>query len=61
MSTPNPQPGGQQVSAARTKTLPLQRLVNRMVRGLVRTPLLCRLVGKRLIIHRAWAASTWRR
>jgi deazaflavin-dependent oxidoreductase (nitroreductase family) len=31
------------------KVLPLQKLVNRLVRGLLRTPLLCQLVGKRLI------------
>ena len=31
------------------QTLALQGLVNRIVRGLLRTPLLCRVVGKRLI------------
>jgi deazaflavin-dependent oxidoreductase (nitroreductase family) len=33
----------------RAQTLALQGLVNRIVRGLLRTPLLCRIVGKRLI------------
>ena len=37
------------MSAARAKTLVLQGLVNRIVRGLLRTPLLCRVVGNRLI------------
>ncbi len=41
MSTPT--------STARAQTLPLQGLVNQLVRGLLRAPLLCRLVGKRLI------------
>jgi hypothetical protein len=49
MSKPNPPPGGQSAPAVRAQTLPLQRLVNRVIRGLLRTPLLCRLVGKRLI------------
>jgi len=33
----------------RARTIPLQRLANRIVRGLLRTPLLCRLAGARLI------------
>ena len=45
----NPSPDGQAMSAARAKTLVLQGLVNRIVRGLLRTPLLCRVVGNRLI------------
>jgi deazaflavin-dependent oxidoreductase (nitroreductase family) len=49
MSKPDPPPGGQPTSAVRAQTLPLQGLVNRVIRGLLRTPLLCRLVGKRLI------------
>jgi deazaflavin-dependent oxidoreductase (nitroreductase family) len=49
MSNPNPPPGGQPASAARAQLLPLQRPVNRVIRGLLRTPLLSRLVGKRLI------------
>jgi hypothetical protein len=43
MSNPDP-PGGQPTSAARAQTLPLQGLVNRVIRGL-----LCRLVGRRLL------------
>jgi deazaflavin-dependent oxidoreductase (nitroreductase family) len=35
--------------APRAHTIPLQALANRMVRGLLRTPLLCRVVGARLI------------
>jgi len=49
MSKPTPPPSGQPASAVRAQTLPLQPLVNRMIRGLLRTPLLCRIVGKRLI------------
>ncbi len=48
MSNPDP-PCGQPTSAARAQTLPLQGLVNRVNRGLLRTPLLCRLVGRRLL------------
>jgi hypothetical protein len=36
-------------SAARAQTLPLQGLVNHVVRGLLRTPLICRLAGERLV------------
>ena len=43
MTTNTPAP------TTRAQTLPLQRLVNRLVRGLLRAPLLSRLVGKRLI------------
>ena len=49
MSTPNPPPSAQTTPAVRARTLPLQGMVNRVIRGLLRTPLLCRLVGKRLI------------
>jgi hypothetical protein len=49
MSKPNPAPDCQPTSAVRAQTLPLQGLVNRVIRGLLRTPLLCRLVGRRLI------------
>ena len=35
--------------AGRAQTLALQGLVNRVIRGLLRTPLLCRAIGKRLI------------
>lgn len=48
MSNPDP-PCGQPTSAARAQTLPLQGLVNRVNGGLLRTPLLCRLVGRRLL------------
>jgi deazaflavin-dependent oxidoreductase (nitroreductase family) len=33
----------------RTQTMPMQGLVNRIVRGLLRTPLVCRAVGNRLV------------
>jgi hypothetical protein len=49
MSKPNPAPDGQPTSAVSAQTLPLQGLVNRVIRGLLRSPLLCRLVGRRLI------------
>ncbi len=49
MSKPNPPPGDQPAPAARAPTLALQGLVNRVIRGLARTPLLCRLVGRRLL------------
>ena len=48
MSNPDP-PSGQPTSAVRARTLPLQGLVNRVNRRLPRTPLLCRLVGRRLL------------
>jgi deazaflavin-dependent oxidoreductase (nitroreductase family) len=35
--------------AARAQTLPLQGLVNKVVRGLLRAPLLSRIVGRRLV------------
>lgn len=49
MSKPNPPLDGQSTSVVRAQTLSLQGLVNRVIRGLLRTPLLCRLVGRRLI------------
>jgi deazaflavin-dependent oxidoreductase (nitroreductase family) len=49
MSTPN-QPGDRQpASPVRAQLLPLQGVVNRVVRGLLATPLVGRLAGKRLI------------
>ena len=45
----NPSPHGQPTLGARARTLAAQGLVNRIVRGLLRTPLLCRVVGNRLI------------
>jgi deazaflavin-dependent oxidoreductase (nitroreductase family) len=44
-----PSPDAKPSPGARAQTLALQGLVNRLVRGLLRTPLLCRAVGKRLI------------
>jgi deazaflavin-dependent oxidoreductase (nitroreductase family) len=49
MSKPNPPAGGQRTPEGRAQKLPLQGLVNRVVRALLRTPLLCRAIGKRLI------------
>jgi deazaflavin-dependent oxidoreductase (nitroreductase family) len=42
-------PAGEPRPAPRAQTLALQGLANRVIRGLLRTPLLCRVVGKRLI------------
>ena len=42
-------PDGQPVTPVRAQTLPLQGAANRVVRGLLRTPLLCRAVGGRLV------------
>jgi deazaflavin-dependent oxidoreductase (nitroreductase family) len=49
MTNPNPPAGGQPTSAVRAQTLPAQRLVNRVVRGLLRTPGVSGLVGKRML------------
>jgi len=50
MPTPSDPPtSGQPGAPATPQTLPLQGLVNRLVRGLLRTPLLCRVVGSRLM------------
>jgi hypothetical protein len=38
------------VAAPRAQTLALQSVVNRVMRGVLRTPLLCRAAGKRLIV-----------
>ena len=45
----NPSADGQPTPGVRAQTLALQGLANRIVRGLLRTPLLCRVVGNRLI------------
>ena len=37
MNTPNPAPGSQPTSAVRAQELPLQRLVNRVIRALLHT------------------------
>jgi deazaflavin-dependent oxidoreductase (nitroreductase family) len=42
-------PGGPATVAPRAQTLPAQALVNRLTRGLLRAPLLSRLVGRRLV------------
>jgi len=41
--------GGQPVPPVRAQTLALQGPVNRLIQGLLRTPLLCRVVGSRLV------------
>ena len=45
----NPSADGQPTSGPRAQTLAVQGLVNRVIRGLLRTPLLCRVVGNRMI------------
>jgi hypothetical protein len=45
----DPSSGGQPIPGPRARTLAVQGLANRVVRGLLRTPLLCRVVGNRLI------------
>jgi hypothetical protein len=45
----NPAADGQPTTGVRAQTLAWQGLANRIVRGLLRTPLLCRVVGNRLI------------
>jgi hypothetical protein len=45
----NPSADGQPISGARAQTLALQGLANRIVRGLLRTPLVCHGVGNRLV------------
>lgn len=45
----DPPTSGQPAPPAAPETLPLQWLVNRLVRGLLRTPLLCRVAGRRVI------------
>jgi deazaflavin-dependent oxidoreductase (nitroreductase family) len=49
MTNPDPSPAGRQAPAVRARTLPMQGLVNKVIRVLLSTPLLCNLVGKRLI------------
>lgn len=48
-------------SQPRAQTLTAQRAVNRMIRGLLRTPLVCRLVGRRLITVYVVGRKTGRR
>lgn len=45
----------------RVQTLPGQRVVNRVMRGLLRTPLLCRAVGRRLVTVYVVGRKTGRR
>src|SRR5690349_4404493 len=45
----------------RAQTLPWQRAVNRLIRGLLRTPLVCQLVGRRLITVYVVGRATGRR
>lgn len=45
----------------RARTLPVQRLVNRLVCGLLATPLVCRVVGRRLITLYVVGRKTGRR
>jgi deazaflavin-dependent oxidoreductase (nitroreductase family) len=45
----NPSGDGQPTPGARAQTLAVQGLVNRVIRGLLRTPLVCRVVGNRVI------------
>jgi deazaflavin-dependent oxidoreductase (nitroreductase family) len=49
MDTPVGPAGTAAAGRGRAQTLALQGLVNAVIRGLLRTPLLCRAVGKRLI------------
>ena len=58
MSTPQQ---GTPAGSVRAQTLPVQRLVNRVIRGLLRTPVLGRLVGKRLITVYVVGRKTGRR
>jgi hypothetical protein len=48
-------------ATARARTLPLQKLVNPVVRGVLRAPLLSRLAGKRLITLYVTGRKTGRR
>ena len=48
--TANPRAGNTEPSAEqRARTMPGQRVVNVLVRGVLRTPILCRIVGSRLL------------
>ena len=46
---------------ARAQTLRFQRPVNALMRGVLRTPLLCRLAGKRLVELQVIGRSSQRR
>jgi deazaflavin-dependent oxidoreductase (nitroreductase family) len=47
--------------AVRAGTVPLQKVVNQVIRGLLRTPLICRLVGQRLVTLYAVGRRSGRR
>ncbi|MCU1479086.1 MAG: hypothetical protein JWQ64_3779 [Subtercola sp.] len=47
--------------APRASTLPIQAIANRLVRGLLRTPLVCRAIGGRLITVYVTGRKTGRR
>jgi hypothetical protein len=49
MTKPNPPAAKQRTQGGRAQKLALQGPVNRVIRALLRTPLLCHAVGKRLI------------
>jgi hypothetical protein len=51
----------QTTTAPRAQTLAAQRSMNLLIRGLLRTPLLCRLVGRRLITVYVLGRKTGRR
>lgn len=52
---------GETVTPPRAQKLRLQHVVNRLIRGLLRTPLLCRVVGDRLITVYVVGRKTGRR
>src|SRR3954451_21531280 len=47
--TPQPEQGAAPATGPRAQTMARQAQINRLVRALLRTPLICRLIGKRLI------------
>ncbi|MDT4914200.1 MAG: hypothetical protein QOC66_3328 [Pseudonocardiales bacterium] len=49
MSASNAPAEPQPAPSVRAQTLAMQGLANRVVRGLLRTPVLCRIIGKRLL------------
>jgi hypothetical protein len=57
----DPLKDGQAVTPVHAQTLALQGLANRLVRGLLRTPLLCRVVGGRLVTIYLVGRKTGRR
>jgi hypothetical protein len=61
MSSEPSDSSGQRQSTPRAQTLALQGVANRIVRGLLRTPLLCRGIGARLITVYVIGRSSGRR